>query len=124
MPGKVNRREEGPQPPEPRAVIAMRRYRDVNLRRDAGRSRFADHASFAAFAREILIVDPLVGLLEAGAERGVRFPVEILLDESIVAVAAVHALRRAEVVIALQLDSRDAFHDVHELIDGDGFGRA
>ena len=49
---------------------------------------------------------------------------KIFLDERVVAVPPVHALRRAQIVIALQLDSRDVLGDVHELIDRYGFARA
>jgi hypothetical protein len=53
---------------------------------------FAHNASFTALSREILIMDPRVGFLQPLAERGIRFPMQVTLNERVVAVAAVHAL--------------------------------
>ena len=49
---------------------------------------------------------------------------KVLLDQGVVAVAAIHAFGRAQVVIALQLDAGDIFHDIDELVDGDRFAGA
>jgi len=55
------------------------------VRRDA--EKFSARPS-----REILIVDPRVGFLQPLAERGIRLPMQMPLNERVVAVAAVHAL--------------------------------
>ena len=83
--------------------------------------RFVNDASLAAFPRHVLVVDPPVGLLHAHPERRVRFPSEIFLDQRIVAVPAVHSLWGAQIVFSLQLNSRNRFRDVHQLIDGHCF---
>ena len=68
-------------------------------------------------------IDPAVGFLESRSQRRARLPMQILLDQGVVAVAAVDAFGRAQIVIALQLDSRDFLDHVHELVDGDRFAR-
>jgi hypothetical protein len=73
------------------------------------------------FGGQHLFLDPGVGPGEAVAELDRRCPVEFLLDESVVAVAAVDALGSVELVVALELDARDLFRDVDELVDGDEF---
>jgi len=65
------------------------------------------------------VFDPGVGFGEAFAKLDRRCPVEFLLDEGVVAVAAVDALGSAEVVVALELDARDVFGYVDKLVDGD-----
>jgi hypothetical protein len=57
------------------------------MRRSEG---FANYSGVAAFAREILVVNPVVGFVQAYPERRVRFPVEEALNHSVVAVAAAH----------------------------------
>ncbi len=85
---------------------------------------FAYDSGFASLTSQILIVNPSVGLLETRAERGVGLPVEIALDQRVVAIAAVHAFGSVQVVLARQLDAGDVFDDVYETIDGDRFAGA
>ena len=75
-------------------------------------------------ARDDLVVDPRVGLLQAGAELDVWLPAECFLDERVVGVAAVYAFGGVEFVAALELDACDAFHRVHELVDAHFFRAA
>src|SRR5277367_2122672 len=86
--------------------------------------RFSHDARFAPLASQILVVDPRVSFFQACLQGGVRFPIQIFLDESIFAVAAVDALGSAEIVSSVQLDAGDGFDDVHQLIDADRFGGA
>jgi hypothetical protein len=58
----------------------------------ARRFGFVHDASFTALSSKILIVDPRVGFFQPLAERRVRFPTQISLNEHVVAVAAIHAL--------------------------------
>ena len=69
-----------------------------------------------------LVVDPLVGLLQAVPQPGVGFPTEDLLDQGVIAVSAVHALGGAQVVVALQFDAADLLGDVDELVDRHALG--
>ena len=78
----------------------------------------------AFLAGDHLVVDPSVGLLHAVAEPGRGFPTEHFLDERVVGVAAVHALRGLQVVGALELDAGDVLDDVDELVDGDELAAA
>ena len=64
---------------------------------------FAYDSGFAALAGEILIVNPGVGLLETCAERCVGLPMEIALDQRVVAIAAIDAFGSVQVVLALSL---------------------
>src|SRR5712692_4912390 len=68
-----------------------------------------------------LVVNPAVGFLQAVAQTDAGFPAQILLNERVVAVTAVHALGRVQVVGPLQLDTGDRLHDVHQPVDGDQF---
>src|SRR6476619_3812069 len=54
-----------------------------------------------------LPLDPFVGLSQTIIEFCVRLPFESLPDESIVAVPASDAPRRAEVIVPLEFDARD-----------------
>src|SRR5580658_2479346 len=74
--------------------------------------------------RPILIVNPGVGLLEAHSKRNSRFPIEIFLDQGVIAVSSVDAPRSRQIVPAHQFDPRDLLDDVDELIDGDGLTRS
>ncbi len=87
------------------------------------RGRRVPHSAGFALAGHILVVNPGVGFFKAGAQGRIGLPIEILLDESVVAIAAVDALGSAEVVISFEFYAGDAFHDVHQLIDADRFGR-
>src|SRR5258708_21963787 len=89
-----------------------------------GGEELSNNTRIAAFASEILVVDPAVGFLKSGAERSVGFPVKQLLNSRVVGVASVYALWRAQVIFALQLDARNFFHDVHQLVHGHGFAGA
>src|SRR5271168_633619 len=85
---------------------------------------FSHHTRLASLASQILVVDPSVGFFKACLQSGIRFPIQIFLDERIFAVTAVDALGGAQIVISLQLDAGDAFDGVHQLIDAYGFGGA
>src|SRR5688572_11872539 len=71
-----------------------------------------------------LVLDPAVGDFKAVAQLRVRLPAEDLVDQRVVAVAAVDALGRVEVVAAFELDAADVLGDVDELVDRDAFGAA
>ena len=71
-------------------------------------SRLPQHAGFGSLAGHVLVVNPGVGLLQPGSQGRIGFPIEILLDQRVVAVAAVDAFGSAQVVIPLQLDPSDA----------------
>src|SRR5262245_51973632 len=73
---------------------------------------FSNYARLAAFASQKLIVNPTVGLFQAIAQRRVRLPPQVFLDEGVVAVAAVHAFWRAQIVIALESYARKAFRQI------------
>src|ERR1043166_3721359 len=81
-------------------------------------------AAGVGFAGGDLVVDPRVGFFQAIAQTDVRFPVQIFFDQRVVAVAAVHALGRLEIVPALELDAGDGFDDVDEAVDRDDFAAA
>ena len=53
----------------------------------------------------------------AAAMAGSQF--EIFLDQRVVAVAAIDAFGRIQIVVALQLDAGDVFHNVDQLVDAD-----
>src|SRR5712671_2330096 len=76
-----------------------------------------DHVRSLASLGNHLIMNPAVGALQAVAQAGGRFPLVNLLNEAVVAVAAVHAFWRGEIVAALQFHPGDALDDVDELID-------
>ena len=66
-------------------------------RRLASRREVIGHlgpCDFAAMDFEVFLVDPVIGPLHAVAEPDAGRPAEILLDQRVVAVAAVHALGR------------------------------
>src|SRR5207248_4617055 len=77
-----------------------------------------------ARAARHLLVDPLVRLREPVLERDRGLPAELLADQRVVAVAPAHALRRRQIVLALELDSGDAFDDVDEAVDRHELRRA
>src|SRR5688500_14796797 len=62
-------------------------------------------------------VDPAVRFFHPVAQRNRRRPTELALDQRVIAIAAADALRRIELVPALELDARDLLHDVDESID-------
>src|SRR5262249_3808863 len=71
-----------------------------------------------------LIVNPTVGFFQAVAQADRWLPTEQLFDQRIVAVAAINAFRRLEIIRALQLDARDSLNDVHQSIDRYQFAAA
>src|ERR1700742_2743577 len=73
---------------------------------------------------EHLLFNPGVGFFHAFAKLDGGLPVELFENFSVVAVAAVDAFGRAEIVGALEPDAGDLFNDVHELVDGDEFAGA
>ena len=87
------------------------------------REGLSNNPSLSSFAGKVLIVDPAIGPFEASAQRGVRLPMQILPDEGVVAVAAIDALRRAEIVVALQFDACKFLGEINELVDRDGLAR-
>src|SRR5262249_38235628 len=66
-----------------------------------------------------LAADPLVGAGQALLETDDGLPVQHLAQAGVVAVAATHALRLAQVVLFLDLLAGDLRHDVDQLIDRD-----
>src|SRR4051794_13701084 len=66
-----------------------------------------------------LVEDPSVGLLQAVTQRGRWLPPVAALHDRVVAVAATNALRRVELVLALDGDPGDLLDDVDHLVDGD-----
>ena len=63
-----------------------------------------------------LIVDPSIGLFHSVARNAGR-PAEPCLDQRVVAIPAMNALRCIEIVFTLELDAGDLFGDVDQLID-------
>src|SRR3989442_4605399 len=76
------------------------------------------HDPLAVLAAVVLIPDPLECLAQAAVERCVRFPLEDLLDETVVAVAAGDATRGGQIVTSSQRDAGDRLHFGDELVDG------
>ena len=70
------------------------------------------------------IMNPAISAFESIAQLYRRFPAENFLDQRVIAVAAVHAFRRIEIVIPLQFHPGDIFHDVDQLIDRNEFAAA
>src|ERR1017187_10561923 len=68
------------------------------------------HYPLAGLPGHVLRLDPLVGGAQAGVEGGVWLPLEHLLDEGVVAVAARHAPGRSKVVFTVELDPGDLLH--------------
>src|SRR5436190_5330181 len=66
---------------------------------------------------------PLVGLLQAGAQRRLRAPGKLLVDEAVVRVAAAYA-GRSRHVADLDALAGDRDHGAGELVDGHHFIRA
>src|SRR5690348_15565720 len=95
---------------------AVGKHRRWAISRNAGRSLplMLDRR----FSGNDLIVDPGVGLFHAVAELDLGCPVELLLDEGVVAVAAVYAFGSAEIVGPLEFDTGNVLHDIHKTIDG------
>src|ERR1700739_638546 len=60
-----------------------------------------------------LFMDPVVALTQSLAQRSGRLPSPTYLDKGIVAVPAIHARGRAEIVVASELDSSELLSDVH-----------
>src|SRR5579859_8132317 len=87
------------------------------------RGGLSHYSHFSALPSQILAVNPPVGLLQANAQWRIRFPLEVFLDQRVIAVSTVHAFRRFKIVIALQLDACDFFRHVHKLVDGHRFAR-
>src|SRR5258706_1102206 len=61
--------------------------------------------------------DPVVGFLHPGAQWRRGGPAEPRRYEGVVAVAATHALGRAQVVFPLEPDAGDVLDDIDELVD-------
>ena len=56
-----------------------------------------------------LVENPLVGLLQAGAQRNARRPPQTLHDQRVVAIAPVDTFRGCQIVSARQFDGSDVF---------------
>lgn len=89
-----------------------------------GGEELSHDARIAAFASNILVVNPAIGFLQSDAEWSIRSPVKQLLNSHVVGIPAVYSFRRAQVVAALQLDASNLFGNVHQLVDGHGFAGA
>ena len=74
-------------------------------------------AGTAPYLRQYSVVDPVVGLLHAVAERDAGLPAQILLDQRVVAVAAVHALGGVRLYLRFELHAGDLLDDVDEAVD-------
>src|SRR3974390_702430 len=83
----------------------------------------APPARAAPLASQILVVNPTISLFHARAKRRAGFPMQQFLDQGIVTVPAVDALRRAEIVMAFELDAGNLFSNVDELVDGNRLAR-
>ena len=82
--------------------------------------RLADRGDFAgslAILLDVLAEDPVVRLLHPTSQTDAGLPAEVLLDQRVVAVATVDALRGVEIVVALQLDTGDFLEHVDEAVD-------
>src|SRR5581483_3834408 len=77
--------------------------------------RLREGESLCGFRRHLL-VNPRVGPLESVAQTRGRFPAKNFLDERVVAVAAVNAFRRFQVVTAFQFHACDVFDKIDKLI--------
>src|SRR5438876_2606947 len=64
-----------------------------------------------------LVVNPPVGLLQAVPQPSLRLPVQIPLDQRVVAVAPVHSFGRFQVISPFQLHARDLLDNVHQPVD-------
>src|SRR5262249_8225332 len=103
---------------------SRRAFRQLRpLPASAGEQRFCRFRGVSAHLRDVLIIDPSVGLLYAHAERCVRFPTEVSLNQGVIAVTAVYALWRTQIVLTLQLNTRDLLDDVDELVHGHSLAR-
>src|SRR5437867_4410985 len=71
----------------------------------------------------VLVVNPGVGLPQPLGQRDARLPSKELADPCVVGIPTVDSLRRAEIVLPLELQARNLLHDVHELVDGDELAR-
>src|SRR6266568_4743641 len=83
------------------AVLCALNRGHVSSLLSALRSGLAGKTPMAPLASHILVVDPAVSLLKPYPQRDTRLPVKMLSDARIVAVSAVHALWRAEIVVTL-----------------------
>src|SRR4030095_11538785 len=75
-------------------------------------------------ARQVLIVDPGVRLLDTGSERYRGLPAEALQNHAVVAAAAIHSGGSVEPVGAPQTDAGDLFDHVDQPVDGHRLARA
>src|SRR4051812_7656955 len=67
-----------------------------------------------------LVVDPGIGAFHSALEARAGCPSEAASNERVVAAAAVHALRRGEVVPTFHPDACEALDEVDQLVDGHG----
>ncbi len=67
---------------------------------------------------------PTVGCLHADPKRGLRFPLEYLPQEIVVAVAAMHTLRLGSVMNLTDLFARDRTDQINQLVNRDKLGRS
>src|SRR6266849_1121311 len=78
---------------------------------------FTDDSYIASFASQILVINPTIRFFETCPQRRLGLPTKIFLDQSVIAVPAIHALGRAKIVISLQLDSGNFLRHIRQLID-------
>src|SRR5262250_1608770 len=64
-----------------------------------------------------LLLDPLVRGSEAGIQRGAWLPIEHPPDQGVVAVAAGHAARCAQIILACELHAGDVLDLRHQSVD-------
>src|SRR5262249_36633593 len=62
---------------------------------------------------------PGIGFLEPALQADRRRPVKLAPDFGVIRIAPAHALRRIELVAALELEAGDILHHSHHLVDGD-----
>src|SRR5215471_9685404 len=91
---------------------------ECEKRRSAADGGFTYDSRVAPLLRQILIVNPAIGLFQPCPQRSVWLPVQVLLNEGVVAVAAVYTFGSGQIVVALQFDPGKLFRQVNELIDG------
>src|SRR5579883_907632 len=72
---------------------------------------------FGSFTAHHLVVNPRVRLLQALGQRRRRLPTEMFSEQRIITIPSTHALRRAQIIGALQVSASDLFDNIHKLVD-------
>ena len=68
-----------------------------------------------------LVVNPAISFFHAVAQPGVWRPAEQLLDFSVVAVAAINAFGRLQIIASFELDAGNLLNDVNQTVYGHEF---